>query len=39
LLVLRQLLFVVWQTEEGAAEPTQAADAAVTTDDREEAVE
>jgi len=41
LLVLLQLLllFVVWQTEEGATEPARAADGAVTTDDREEAVE
>jgi len=41
LLVLLQLLllFVVWQTEEGATETAHAADAAVTTDDREEAVE
>jgi len=39
--VLLQLLVlvVVWQTEEGAAEPTQAADAALSTDDREEALE
>jgi len=33
------LLSVVWQTEVGAAEPTHAADAALTTDDREEAME
>ena len=41
LLVLLQLLLlvVVWETEQGAAEPTQAGEAAVTTDDREEAVE
>jgi len=41
LLVLLQflLLYVVWQTEEGAAEPTHAGEAAVATDDREEAVE
>jgi len=41
LLVLLQLLllYVVWQTEGGSAKPAQAADAALTTDDREEAVE
>src|SRR5450759_4808239 len=41
LLVLLQLLllYVVWQTEGGAAEPAHAADVAVTMDGREEAVE
>ena len=41
LLVLLQLLLlvVVWQTEEGAAEPAHAADVAVNTDGREEAVQ
>ena len=41
LLVLLQLLLlsVVWQTDEGAAEPPQAADAAPATDDPEKAVE
>ena len=41
LLVLLQLLLlvVVWETEQGAAEPAQAAGIALTTDDREEAVE
>ena len=40
LLVLLQLLllYMVWQTEQGAGEPPKAADPALVTDDVEEAV-